>query len=113
MENFSSSSSSSSSSFLSPSIMSVYVAFSIVFLILSVLFCLFLMAVNILILIQIVPGTTTVAGGMNIVLRIFTIILALLSVAAKKETQVLSTYLLLIEGWVGNGILDVLYDSLF
>jgi hypothetical protein len=79
------------------------------FLIISVLFLLFLIAVNILILIQIVPGTTDVAGGMNIVLRIFTILLALLSVVAKKETALLSQYILILEDWKGSGLLDVLY----
>jgi len=88
--------------------MSFYVYTCILFLLISVIFCLFLIAVNILVLVETVPGTSTVAEGMGIVVRIFTILLTLLSVVAKKENQFLNRYLFILEDWKGIGLLDIL-----
>lgn len=88
--------------------MTFYSFTCVILLLASVLFCLFLIAANILILIAIIPATTDVAGGMNIVLRIFTIFLILLSIVAKKENQFLNRYFFILEDWKGFGLLDVL-----
>jgi len=86
---------------------SCYVLFCIILQWVGIIFCLFLIAANLLVLIQTVPGITDVFSAMSAILRMFTIMLALMAILAERENAFLYRYFAGLEEWKVLGLLNI------
>ena len=83
--------------------------FSRMLKLLNVLFLIFIVAANILVLIQIVPGSNSVARVMQIILRIYNILFSLVVIIAIFGSVNLFKMALFLQDWKGVGLTDILY----